>query len=76
MIAAVSPGEPVHVLGHDWGSVAAWEYLSRPGASDRIASFTSASGPGIAHYGGYIFDSLKRPTGPCSSCARSTVSSG
>ncbi len=46
------------------GSVATWEYLSRPGASDRVASFTSVSGPGIAHYGGYIFDSLKRPYRP------------
>ena len=64
VIAAVSPGEPVHVLGHDWGSVATWEYLSRPGASDRIASFTSASGPGTAQYGGSIFDSLKRPYRP------------
>ncbi len=52
------------MLGHDWGSVATWEYLSRPGAADRVASFTSASGPGIAHYGGYIFDSLKRPYRP------------
>jgi NAD(P)-dependent dehydrogenase (short-subunit alcohol dehydrogenase family)/pimeloyl-ACP methyl ester carboxylesterase len=64
VIAATSPGEPVHLLGHDWGSVSAWEYLGRPGASERVASFTSASGPGVAHYGGYIFDSLKRPYRP------------
>ncbi len=64
VIAAASPGEPVHLLGHDWGSVSAWEYLGRPGAAERVASFTSASGPGIAHYGGYIFDSLKRPYRP------------
>jgi NAD(P)-dependent dehydrogenase (short-subunit alcohol dehydrogenase family)/pimeloyl-ACP methyl ester carboxylesterase len=64
VVAAVSPGEPVHLLGHDWGSVAAWEYVSRPGADDRVASFTSASGPGVAHYGGYIVDSLKRPYRP------------
>ena len=64
VIGAVSPGEPVHVLGHDWGSVSVWEYLARPGASDHIASFTSVSGPSIAHYGGYIFDSLKRPYRP------------
>ena len=64
VIAATSPGEPVHLLGHDWGSVSAWEYLSRPGAAERVASFTSASGPGISHYGGYIFDSLKRPYHP------------
>jgi NAD(P)-dependent dehydrogenase (short-subunit alcohol dehydrogenase family)/pimeloyl-ACP methyl ester carboxylesterase len=64
VIAAAGPGVPVHLLGHDWGSVAAWEYLRRPGAEDRVASFTSASGPGVAHYGGYIFDSLKRPYRP------------
>ena len=64
VIAAVSPGEPVHVLGHDWGSVSVWNYLTRPGASDRIASFTSVSGPGEAQYGTYIFDSLKRPYRP------------
>ena len=64
VISALSPAEPVHVLAHDWGSVATWEYLSRPGAGDRIASFTSVSGPGTAHYGGFIFDSLKRPYRP------------
>lgn len=64
VIAAVGQGERVHLLGHDWGSVATWEYLSRPGSADRVASFTSASGPGIAHYGGYILDSLKRPYRP------------
>ncbi|OBK72103.1 SDR family oxidoreductase [Mycobacterium sp. 1274761.0] len=64
VITAVSPGEPVHMVGHDWGSVTTWEYLSRPGANDRVASFTSASGPGVAHYGGYIVDSLKRPYRP------------
>jgi NAD(P)-dependent dehydrogenase (short-subunit alcohol dehydrogenase family)/pimeloyl-ACP methyl ester carboxylesterase len=64
VIAAVSPGEPVHMLAHDWGSVATWEYLTRPGASEQVASFTSASGPGTAHYGGYIFDSVKRPYRP------------
>ena len=64
VIGATSPGEPVHVLGHDWGSVSVWNYLTRPGASDRIASFTSVSGPGEAQYGTYIFDSLKRPYRP------------
>ena len=27
VIGALSPAEPVHVLAHDWGSVATWEYL-------------------------------------------------
>ena len=29
VIDAVSPGRPVHVLAHDWGSVSVWEYLAR-----------------------------------------------
>ena len=45
VIGELSPGQPVHVLAHDWGSVGMWEYLTRPGASDRVASFTSVSGP-------------------------------
>ncbi len=64
VIGAISPGVPVHVLGHDWGSVSVWEFLARPGAGDRIASFTSVSGPGISQYGGDMFDSLKRPFRP------------
>ncbi len=44
-----SPDAPVHVVGHDWGSVQAWDaVLSEPSDSRltaRIASFTSISGP-------------------------------
>ena len=64
VIDAVSPAEPVHVIGHDWGSVPTWEYLSRPGPSDRIASFTSVSGPSMDHFVGWIFDSLSAPPAP------------
>jgi NAD(P)-dependent dehydrogenase (short-subunit alcohol dehydrogenase family)/pimeloyl-ACP methyl ester carboxylesterase len=61
---AVSPDEPVHVLAHDWGSVGVWEYLARPGAGDRVASFTSISGPSADHLNRYIIDGLKRPHRP------------
>jgi NAD(P)-dependent dehydrogenase (short-subunit alcohol dehydrogenase family)/pimeloyl-ACP methyl ester carboxylesterase len=64
VIAELSPGVPVHVLGHDWGSVAVWEYLSRPDASDRVASFTSVSGPSTDHYAGYIRSRLAQPYRP------------
>jgi NAD(P)-dependent dehydrogenase (short-subunit alcohol dehydrogenase family)/pimeloyl-ACP methyl ester carboxylesterase len=64
VIDAVAPGEPVHVLAHDWGSAGMWEYLSRPGASDRVASFTSVSGPSAAHLSHYIIGSLMRPYRP------------
>jgi NAD(P)-dependent dehydrogenase (short-subunit alcohol dehydrogenase family)/pimeloyl-ACP methyl ester carboxylesterase len=63
---ACSPGRPVHVLAHDWGSVGVWEYLSRPGASERVASFTSVSGPSQDHLVDYILRGLRRPYRPCS----------
>ncbi|PEG34650.1 short chain dehydrogenase [Mycolicibacterium agri] len=43
VIAAVDPDGPVHLLGHGWGSVAVWDYLTRPGSNARVASFTSVS---------------------------------
>ncbi|OBF94946.1 short chain dehydrogenase [Mycobacterium sp. 852002-51152_SCH6134967] len=64
VVAAVSPGEPVHVLAHDWGSAAMWEFLARPGAGDRVASFTSISGPSIDHLNAFVTSSLLRPWRP------------
>jgi NAD(P)-dependent dehydrogenase (short-subunit alcohol dehydrogenase family)/pimeloyl-ACP methyl ester carboxylesterase len=64
VIDAVAPGEPVHVLAHDWGSAGMWEYLTRPGASDHVASFTSVSGPSADHLNRFIIGSLKRPYRP------------
>jgi NAD(P)-dependent dehydrogenase (short-subunit alcohol dehydrogenase family)/pimeloyl-ACP methyl ester carboxylesterase len=64
VVAACSLGQPVHVLAHDWGSVGIWEYLSRPGAKDQVASFTSVSGPSQDHLVDYIFTGLRRPYRP------------
>ncbi|MGO8768087.1 MAG: SDR family oxidoreductase [Mycobacterium sp.] len=64
VIAELSPGEPVQVLAHDWGSVGVWEYLTRPGAGDRVASFTSVSGPSLDQLAEYIFGGLRRPWRP------------
>ncbi|HVQ50598.1 MAG TPA: SDR family oxidoreductase, partial [Mycobacterium sp.] len=64
VIDEVAPGQPVHVLAHDWGSAGMWEYLSRPGAGDRVASFTSVSGPSADHLNRFIIGSLKRPYRP------------
>jgi len=64
VIDAVVPGEPVHVLAHDWGSAGMWEYLSRPSAGDHVASFTSVSGPSGDHMNRFIVGGLKRPYRP------------
>ncbi len=60
----LSPGQPVHVLAHDWGSVGIWEYLKRSGAGDRVASFTSVSGPSQEQLIEYIFSGLRQPWRP------------
>lgn len=62
VIDAVSPDRPVHVLGHDWGSVQVWEAVCRPGAEDRVASFTSMSGPHLEHLRWWVRRRLRRPT--------------
>jgi NAD(P)-dependent dehydrogenase (short-subunit alcohol dehydrogenase family)/pimeloyl-ACP methyl ester carboxylesterase len=64
VIGNLSPGQPVHVLAHDWGSVGVWEYLTRAGAGDRVASFTSVSGPSQDQLVEYIFSGLRRPWRP------------
>jgi NAD(P)-dependent dehydrogenase (short-subunit alcohol dehydrogenase family)/pimeloyl-ACP methyl ester carboxylesterase len=64
VIESLAAGEPVHVLAHDWGSAGMWEYLSRPAASDHVASFTSLSGPSADHLNRFIIGSLKRPYRP------------
>jgi len=51
VIDAVSPDQPVHVVGHDWGSIQSWEAVTEPGAEKRIASYTTISGPCLDHVG-------------------------
>ncbi|WP_327682477.1 SDR family oxidoreductase [Streptomyces sp. NBC_00467] len=59
---AVSPGRPVHLVGHDWGSVQGWEFVTLERTEGRIASFTSMSGPSLDHFGHWIKKRMSRPT--------------
>ena len=53
--ATLPPGEKVHLVGHDWGSIAGWDVLAAetwdPRLEGRVASYTSSSGPSLDHLG-------------------------
>jgi pimeloyl-ACP methyl ester carboxylesterase len=49
VITEVSPDSPVHLVGHDWGSIQGWEAVTSELLAGRIASFTSISGPPLEH---------------------------
>ncbi|MFJ3789882.1 SDR family oxidoreductase [Kitasatospora sp. NPDC090091] len=59
---AVSPDRPVHVVAHDWGSLQSWEAVTAPGAEQRLASYTTMSGPCLDHMGHWLRHRLRRPT--------------
>ena len=57
-------GRPVHLVGHDWGSVQLWGAVMRESADarlrGRIASFTSISGPGLDLFGHFLRNGLRQ----------------
>jgi pimeloyl-ACP methyl ester carboxylesterase len=59
VVRATADDRPVHVVGHDWGSIQLWEAVtaswSNPAAiAAQIASFTSISGPGLDHIRAWV----------------------
>jgi pimeloyl-ACP methyl ester carboxylesterase len=52
----------VHLVGHDWGSIQGWHFITTPGLAERFASFTSISGPYVDHAGHWLRRKLSHPT--------------
>ena len=49
VINSVAPTGGVHLVGHDWGSIQCWSAVTDPRIAPLLSSFTSMSGPGLAH---------------------------
>ncbi|WP_433338338.1 SDR family oxidoreductase [Spirillospora sp. CA-294931] len=60
VLDATSPGRPVHLVGHDWGSIQSWEAVCT--MPERFASFTSMSGPCLDHVALWTRRHASRPS--------------
>jgi pimeloyl-ACP methyl ester carboxylesterase len=56
---AVSPDRPVHLIGHDWGSIQGWHAVTAEHLAGRIASYTSISGPCLDHAAAWVRSALR-----------------
>ena len=59
VLDATGPDQPVHLIGHDWGSIQCWEAVTTERLTGRIASFTSMSGPSLDHAGHWLRQRLR-----------------
>lgn len=62
VLDALAPYGPVHLIGHDWGSVQGWEFATSPRLQGGLASFTSISGPCLDHAALWARTRLRRRT--------------
>ena len=59
VVDEVSPEKPVHLVGHDWGSIQSWEAVTTERLQGRIASYITISGPSLDHAGYWLMQRLK-----------------
>jgi pimeloyl-ACP methyl ester carboxylesterase len=72
VIDATCPDRPLHLVGHDWGSIQGWEAVTEPTLQPRLASYMSLFAPGLDHAALWLSERLghRRPGGSASSGAR------
>ena len=54
-----APAGKIHLVGHDWGSIQGWQALVDPRTRQRIASYTSVTGPSLDLAFGGMGDRLR-----------------
>jgi pimeloyl-ACP methyl ester carboxylesterase len=62
VVDAVSPDAPVHLVGHDWGSLQSWHAVTGDRLHGRLASYTSFCGTDLDHAADWFRRRLRRPT--------------
>jgi NAD(P)-dependent dehydrogenase (short-subunit alcohol dehydrogenase family)/pimeloyl-ACP methyl ester carboxylesterase len=60
VVRATSPDRPVHLIGHDWGSIQGWHAITDPEYAPLFASYTSISGPCLDHIDAWMRRKLTR----------------
>lgn len=75
VVDATSPDAPVHLVGHDWGSIQSWAAVCGDRLAGRAASFTSMSGPCLDHVGRWIRASMRPGLKPARELALQAVRS-
>jgi pimeloyl-ACP methyl ester carboxylesterase len=61
VLDATSPERPVHLVGHDWGSIQLWPAIVDERLAGRVASFTSISGPSLDYSGAWLREITRHP---------------
>lgn len=62
-VLAATTASPVHLVGHDWGSIQGWAAIQDPRAAGKISRFTSVSGPDLQHFSRWIRERMRHPRG-------------
>lgn len=62
VIDAVSPERPVHLVGHDWGAIQGWEFVTEERFEGKLASLTAIAGPSLDQVTAAGNELLRHPT--------------